>query len=338
MEIQSDYSLKELNTFGIDARAKQFAEAQSLEDLRTILEYGSFDQMPKLILGGGSNILFTKDFEGLVIRMLLKGIEVIGKDDSCIYIKAQAGENWDSFVSYAVNNNFGGIENLSLIPGTVGASPIQNIGAYGVEIKDVLHEVEGINLMTGKTETYGTQSCRFGYRNSIFKQELRNNFIITSVTYRLSLEPKVNISYEALKQELLGMPINNITVRDVSEAVKRVRMSKLPDPSVLGNAGSFFKNPEIEKEKFLQLKDKYQDLTGFETPSGKVKIPAGWLIQKSGWRGKRLGNTGSYEKQALILVNYGMASGKEVVELSRAIQSSVEEEFGVSLETEVNII
>ncbi|MGE5351787.1 MAG: UDP-N-acetylmuramate dehydrogenase [Acidobacteriota bacterium] len=338
MEIKSDYSVKELNTFGIEARAKKYAEAETLEDLRGLLESSEFREMPKMILGGGSNVLFTKDFDGLIIRMLLKGIEVVDKDETCVYVKAMAGENWDDFVSYTINHNYGGIENLSLIPGTVGASPIQNIGAYGVEIKDVLHEVEGINLTTGKTEVYDNQSCRFGYRNSIFKQELKNNFVVTSVTYRLSLEPKINISYEALKQELLGLTESEITIRDVSEAVKRVRMSKLPDPRVLGNAGSFFKNPEVEKDKFLELKSKFQDLTGFETATGKVKIPAGWLIQKSGWRGKKLGNAGSYEKQALILVNYGGATGKAVVELSRAIQESVEREFGVTLETEVNII
>lgn len=338
MEIKSDYSVKSLNTFGIEARVKKYADAGSLEDLRALLESDEFRSMPRLILGGGSNILFTKDFEGFAVRMLLKGIEILGKDDSCVYVKVQAGENWDDFVTFTLDNNFGGIENLSLIPGTAGASPIQNIGAYGVEIKDVLHEVEGINLATGNIELYDNQSCRFGYRNSIFKQELKNKFIITSVTYRLSLDPKINISYEALKQELLGLTEGEITIRDVSEAVKKVRRSKLPDPKELGNAGSFFKNPEVEKEKFLELKEKYQDLTGFETPSGKVKIPAGWLIQKSGWRGKRLGQAGSYDKQALILVNYGGATGKEVVELSRAIQSSVEHEFGVGLETEVNII
>jgi UDP-N-acetylmuramate dehydrogenase len=338
MEIKSDYSIKELNTFGIEARARKFAAAETLEDLRGLLESDEFRGMPRLILGGGSNVLFTKDFDGIVIKMLLKGIEVLGKDNSCVYVKARAGENWDDFVSYALENNFGGLENLSLIPGTVGASPIQNIGAYGVEIKDVLHEVEGINLLTGKTEVYDNSSCRFGYRNSIFKQELKNSFVVTSVTYRLSLDPRINVSYAALKQELLGLTESEITIRDVSEAVKRVRMSKLPDPSVLGNAGSFFKNPEIEKEKFLKLKAMHQDLTGYETQAGKVKIPAGWLIQKSGWRGKRLGNAGSYDKQALILVNYGGAAGKDVVELSRAIQASVEKEFGVHLETEVNII
>lgn len=338
MEIKQDYSLRDLNTFGIEAKAKRYAEAHTQEGLRGLLETDEFLKMPRMILGGGSNILFTKDFDGFVVRMLLKGIEVLYHDDSCVYVKAQAGETWDDFVNFALKNNYGGIENLSLIPGTVGASPIQNIGAYGVEIKDVLHEAEGINLATGKTEVYDNNSCHFGYRSSIFKKELKNNFVITSVTYRLSLNPEINISYEALKNELAGMTYAEISIRDVSAAVKKVRRSKLPDPKILGNAGSFFKNPEIEKNKFHELKDKYQDLTGFETASGKVKIPAGWLIQKAGWRGKRLGNAGSYEKQALILVNYGGASGKEVVELSGAIQASVEKEFGVILETEVNII
>ncbi|MCU7495593.1 MAG: UDP-N-acetylmuramate dehydrogenase [Ignavibacteria bacterium] len=336
MEIKTDYSLKNLNTFGIEVRVKKYAEADSLESLSACLS--EFSQMPKLILGGGSNILFTKDFDGLIIRMRLKGIELVHRDSSCVYVKAGAGEIWDDLVDYALNNNFGGLENLSLIPGTVGASPIQNIGAYGVEVKDVLHEVEGINLTTGKIEIYSNEACRFGYRNSLFKQELKNNFVVTSVTYRLSLEPKVNVSYEALKKELAASAEGEITIREVSEAVKRVRRSKLPDPGVLGNAGSFFKNPEIDKENFLELKAKHQDLTGYETPTGRIKIPAGYLIQKSGWKGRRLGNAGSYEKQALILVNYGGATGSEVLQLSSAIKESVYKEFGVHLETEVNII
>lgn len=338
MEIKSDYSIKDLNTFGIEVRAKKYAEAETLEDLRVLLADNESAYLQRLILGGGSNILFTKDFDGLVIRMMLKGIEIAGKNDDDVFVKAQAGENWDNFVSYCIDRNYGGIENLSLIPGTVGASPIQNIGAYGVEIKNVLHEVEGINIRSGEIETYGNESCCFGYRDSIFKHELKNNFIVTSVTYRLSVNPKINISYEALKKELQQAAEGEITIREVSEAVKRVRMSKLPDPKVLGNAGSFFKNPEISKEKFLVLKNEYQDLTGYETASGNIKIPAGWLIQRSGWRGRRLGNAGSYEKQALILVNYGGATGREVVELSKEIQNSVKMEFGIDLETEVNIM
>ncbi|MGE5399129.1 MAG: UDP-N-acetylmuramate dehydrogenase [Ignavibacteriales bacterium] len=338
MEIKSDYSIKKLNTFGLDVKARYFTVAETLSNFLELLDTREFREHPTLILGGGSNILFTRDFNGILVKNELKGITAIKEDEDSILIQAQAGEIWDDLVNYCVSRNYGGLENLTLIPGTAGASPIQNIGAYGVEVKDVIFSVEGIDIKTGKVQSFLNKDCRFGYRNSIFKQELKNRFIITSVVYKLAKNPRINLTYEALKNEFQDVNLNEITIGDVSETVKKVRRSKLPDPQVLGNAGSFFKNPEIDKEKFQALKQEYAGISGYQTEAGGIKIPAGWLIQQCGWKGKRTGEAGVYEKQALILVNYGNAKGVEILELSKKIQDTVLEKFGITLETEVNII
>lgn len=337
MNIVENHSLKKLNTFGLDVNARFYTEINSIDQISEIIEKEKFKNTPKLILGGGSNILFTHDFNGLVVRMLIKGIEEISCDDTTVVLKAGAGEVWDDLVKYCVERNYSGIENLSLIPGTVGASPIQNIGAYGSELKDVFVKLEGINLDNGNLETYNNDECKFGYRDSIFKHELKNKFIISSVFIRLARKLELNIEYEALKKELIGKDLDKLKVKDVSETVKRIRRSKLPDTEILGNAGSFFKNPEIIEEHFSSLKLKYPEIIGYQAKNGKIKVPAGWLIQKSGWKGKRIGNVGSYEQQALVLVNYGGASGKEVYDLSQTIINDVDEKFGIKLEREVNI-
>lgn len=337
MKIIENQSLKNLNTFGLDVNARFYTEVESIEQIREVLQSAKFKNTPLLIIGGGSNILFTKDFDGLVIRMLIKGVEEISCDDSSVILRVGAGEIWDDLVKYCVNKNYSGIENLSLIPGSVGASPIQNIGAYGSEVKDVFVKLEGINLTTGEIEFYNKEECKFGYRDSIFKHELRNKFIITSVFLKLTKQLKINIEYEALKKEFGNLDLSEITIKDVSETVSRIRRSKLPDTNVLGNAGSFFKNPEIGEEQFSNLKQQFPDIVGYTSKDGKIKVPAGWIIQKCGWKGKRVGNVGSYEKQALVLVNYGNASGKEVFDLSQTIINDVETKFGIKLEREVNI-
>ncbi len=338
MEIIKDHSLKRYNTFGIDAKAKFFVEAKSVEELSNILEFQNFKNEEKLILGGGSNILFTKDFDGLVIKNSIKGIDIIDQNEDFVFVKANSGEVWDEFVEFCVNKNFGGLENLSLIPGTVGASPIQNIGAYGTEIKDVFYELEALNVQNKSIEKFNLDDCNFGYRNSVFKCELKGKFVIISVTFKLQKNPKINLEYAALKNEIQNFDTKEISIKDIRDAVIKIRQSKLPDPEIYGNAGSFFKNPEIEKKHFENLKNEFPDIIGYGVSSNKIKVPAGWLIQKSGWRGKRVGNTGSFEKQALVLVNYGNATGEEIKNLSEEIKRSIKDKFNINLETEVNII
>ncbi|MGE5683023.1 MAG: UDP-N-acetylmuramate dehydrogenase [Bacillota bacterium] len=336
MEIKTNYPRKKLNTFALDVKALFYAEISEINQLSEL--YKDNPGVNKMIIGGGSNILFSKNYDGMLIRNMIKGIKIIFEDDETVLIEAGAGEIWDDLVKYTVGKNYGGMENLSLIPGTVGASPIQNIGAYGVEIKDIFKELKALNIETGEVETFSGENCRFGYRDSVFKKEFKNKYVITSVTYSLRKNRLVDIRYEALKNELIATGIKDPTIKEVRDIVCRIRKSKLPDPEVLGNAGSFFKNPEISKEQFDLLKAKYSDIPGYRTEGDMMKIPAGWLIQKCGWKGKRLGQTGVYEKQALVLINYGGATGREIVELSEAIKDSIKKEFGIILETEVNII
>lgn len=336
MEIKTNYPIKKLNTFALDVKARFYAEISEINQLSEL--YKDNPGVNKMIIGGGSNILFSKNYDGMLIRNMIKGIKIIFEDDETVLIEAGAGEIWDDLVKYTVGKNYGGMENLSLIPGTVGASPIQNIGAYGVEIKDIFKELKALNIETGEVETFSGENCRFGYRDSVFKKEFKNKYVITSVTYSLRKNRLVDIRYEALKNELIATGIKDPTIKEVRDIVCRIRKSKLPDPEVLGNAGSFFKNPEISKEQFDLLKAKYSDIPGYRTEGDMMKIPAGWLIQKCGWKGKRLGQTGVYEKQALVLINYGGATGREIVELSEAIKDSIKKEFGIILETEVNII
>ncbi len=337
-KVKEDFSLKEYNTFGISIKAKYFVEIDTLNQLKEIFKSEKFKNTNILLLGGGSNILFTKDFDGLVVKNNILGIEKISENEDTILIKSGSGENWHKFVLYCLDNNFSGIENLSLIPGTVGATPLQNIGAYGVEIKDVFHSLSAFEIATGEIKTFFNDDCHFGYRESIFKKELKNKYIIISVTFKLSKSPKINISYGAITDTLKEMGINNPTIKDVSKAVCYIRTKKLPDPLVIGNAGSFFKNPEITREHFKTLKEKFPDIVSYKTNTDNLKIPAGWLIEKSGWKGKTFDNYGVHKNQALVLVNYDDAKGEDINRLADQIKESIFNNFGINLEKEVNII
>lgn len=336
MTILENYSLKSQNTFGIDARARYYVEASSVDDFKALLDDATFKEMHQFILGGGSNILFTKDVEGIVIKNTIKGIELIHEDADFYYVKAGAGEIWHDLVLYCVANNYGGLENLSLIPGSVGAGPIQNIGAYGVEIKDTMLSLEALHIKDKTVRTFTNEACKFGYRESVFKNELKGQYIIVSVTYKLAKKPQLKTGYGAIEKELKSQGIEHPTIKDVSNAVIAIRSSKLPDPAVIGNAGSFFKNPEVAVAIYEGIKEKFPTLVAYDTPKGMKKLAAGWLIEQAGWKGKRLGDAGVHKLQALVLVNYGDASGAEIVDLSTKVIASVKEKFGVELEREVN--
>ena len=338
MKIIENYSLKSLNTFGVDVKTRYIAEIFSDNDLFKLLEDKEFESVRKFILGGGSNILFTKDFEGLVIKNSIPGINIIDEDDESIIIETGAGVNWDDFVSYCVEKKWCGVENLSLIPGTVGAAPIQNIGAYGQELKNVLYNLEGIFIETGEKKIFNNYECKFSYRESIFKNEFKNKFVITRIVFKLSKKPEVNISYPLVREELNNRKISDPKIRDLRKIVVDIRNSKLPDPKIIGNAGSFFKNPVVRNDKFKMLKEKYPELNSYPVDDDHVKLSAAALIEKCGWKGKRIGNCGSYEKQPLVIVNYGEATAGEILELANNIRSSVEENFEVTLQQEVNLV
>jgi len=342
MQIQSNISLKKYNTFGIDVLAKYFAPFTTIDEISELLEFNQpqtiNNKQQTLILGGGSNILFTKDFDGIVLKNELKGIETIKEDNEYVYVKVAAGENWHQFVLHCISNNWAGVENLSLIPGNVGASPMQNIGAYGVEIKDVFHSLEAFHLTEKKRISFSLDECAFGYRESVFKKRYKNEFVITSAVFRLYKQPKYNTSYGAIEQELQKMGVSELSIKAISDAVINIRSSKLPDPAVTGNAGSFFKNPEIDAEQYQNLIKAYPSLVGYTLPNNKVKLAAGWLIEQCGWKGHREGDAGCHAKQALVLVNYGTAKGPEIFDLSERIIHSVKDKFGIALEREVNII
>lgn len=338
MNLRQNISLKPYNTFGIDAKAKYFSTFSSTKDLKEILNSQLSILNSQLILGGGSNILLTKDFDGIVLKNEIKGIEVVKEDEDHIYIKAGAGENWHQFVLYCVNNNYAGVENLSLIPGNVGASPMQNIGAYGVEIKDVFHELEAFHKKEKIIQKFSLQECEFGYRESVFKNKYKNQFVITSVTYRLNKKPSFNTSYGAINQELEKMGVKELSIQAISQAVINIRSSKLPDPKQIGNAGSFFKNPIISNDQFNQLKKQFPSIVAFPSGADHTKLAAGWLIEQCGWKGYRKDDAGCYPKQALVLVNYGNATGQQVFQLSEEIIQSVQKKFTVTLEREVNLI
>jgi UDP-N-acetylmuramate dehydrogenase len=336
MQIQSNFSLKRYNTFGIDARARYFSTFSDIEELKELtIHYSPFTTF---ILGGGSNILFTKDFDGHVLKNNIRGIAKINEDEEYVYVKAGAGENWHQFVLFCIQNNWQGIENLSLIPGNVGASPMQNIGAYGVEIKEVFVELTAFSLREKSIKKFDLASCEFGYRESVFKRKYKDQFVILDVTYRLNKIPKYNTTYGALEKELERMKVNRLSIATISQAIINIRTSKLPDPAVIGNAGSFFKNPSVSKERFKDLKARFQNIVGYENSDGTVKLAAGWLIEQCGWKGFRRGDAGCYEKQALVLVNYGRATGSEIYDLSEEILRSVSKKFGVELEREVNTV
>ncbi len=339
MQIQENISLKLYNTFSINAAARYFTNFTSLYELEELFSFYTKNKLTNtLILGGGSNILLTQDFNGLVAKNEMKGIEVVKEDTDNIYVKAGAGENWHQFVLYCIEKNFAGVENLSLIPGNVGASPMQNIGAYGVEIKDVFYELEAYNIEDKKLTTFSNKDCEFAYRESVFKRKYKDKFIITSVTYSLNKTPKYNTSYGAITQELEKMGVKELSVAAVSQAVINIRQSKLPDPAVIGNAGSFFKNPTVPKEQFETLKLQFPNVVRYRVNDKEVKLAAGWLIEQCGWKGFRKGDAGCHAAQALVLVNYGNANGIDIYNLSTEIMNSVEEKFKVFLEREVNVI
>jgi len=339
LNIQENIDLRHFNTFGIHAKARFFITVRSLEELRILLQEPQWQALPRFILGGGSNILFTRDYEGLVIKNEIMGITRFHEDDNYVCLKVGAGENWHEFVLYCVAQGYGGIENLSLIPGTVGAAPIQNIGAYGAEIKDVFQELEAVGIADGVIQQFDNQKCEFGYRNSIFKSSHKNQFIIGNVTLRLSKNPIFNTSYGAIQTVLQDMKIKELTLKSVSDAVMHIRRSKLPDPKMIGNAGSFFKNPIILENQFIELQKKYPHIPHFSEGSPDlIKVPAGWLIEQCGWKGKRLGEVGVYDKQALVIVNYGSGTGADIQELARQIQASVFERFAVRLIPEVVMV
>jgi len=337
-EIKEDFSLHSFNTFHIDSVARYFTEVNSIEMVKELIHSGKLNEIPYLFLGGGSNLLFTGNFKGIVINIKNRGIEVLSRNDDTVVVKAQAGENWHEFVSFCVENGFGGLENLSLIPGNVGSCPIQNIGAYGVEIKDCFLSLEAIDLQTGELLAFSNEECRFGYRDSIFKRDLKGKFIIWSVTFELKLNPAVHLEYGAIKQELSAMGIENPTISDVSKTVCSIRQKKLPDPKVLGNAGSFFKNPTVNYKFAEKLLESFPKLISYKTGDDSVKLAAGWLIEQCGWKGFREGDAGVHENQSLVLVNYGNATGSNILTLAHRIQNSVYERFGVKLEMEVNVI
>ncbi len=341
MNIQKNFSLKNHNTFGVDVSAQYFAEVSSVEELLTVLKNPqlSIINFQPLFLGGGSNILFTKNFDGLVIQLNLKGIseEIISENE--VLVTSKAGENWHEFVQFCLAKNYGGLENLSLIPGNVGTSPMQDIGAYGTEIKDTFVSCKVLNLQTLEFEEFDHNKCNFGYRESIFKREGKGKYVILEVTFKLTTKThSIKTEYGAIKSELEHLGIENPTIQEVSKAVINIRQSKLPDPKVLGNAGSFFKNPTIPLSQFEELKKKVENIQGY--PNGDfVKVPAGWLIEQCGWKGKQIGNVASHELQSLVIVNKtGNASGKEIFDFSTMIIDSVKEKFGIELEREVNII
>jgi UDP-N-acetylmuramate dehydrogenase len=335
MQLTENVSLKPYNTFGIEVMAKYFAAFANTNQLAEILENKNEH---KLILGGGSNILFTKNYDGLVLKNEIVGIEKINEDDAYVYVRAGAGVGWHEFVLYCINNNFAGVENLSLIPGSVGASPMQNIGAYGVEIKDVFHELEAYNIEEKKLITFSKNDCAFGYRESIFKNKYKGQFVITSVTFQLNKIPKFNTSYGAIETELEKMGVQSLSIKAISDAVINIRQSKLPDPKIIGNAGSFFKNPTIQNTQFKKLKNEFPNIVGYAVGENETKLAAGWLIELCGWKGYRKGDAGCHEKQALVLVNYGNAIGEEILQLSAKIIDSVKLMFDVELHREVNVV
>ncbi|NNG27213.1 MAG: UDP-N-acetylmuramate dehydrogenase [Ignavibacteriaceae bacterium] len=338
MNILTDHPLQNYSTFGIDVKAKFFVEINSEDDINDLLHKKDFINEPKLVLGGGSNLLFIKDFDGLIFKISILGINIVEEDGDNVLIKAGAGVLWDDLVSYAIENNYGGIENLILIPGTVGAAPIQNIGAYGQELAETFHSLNGIYVESGEIKSFAKDECKFGYRDSIFKNELRNKIIITSVNLRLNKEPSAQLSYQEVISEVENQNILNPTIIDVSGIISNIRKEKLPHQNKLKNAGSFFKNPVISIKKYENIKDIYPDLKFYPVDDENVKIPAAWLIEKCQLKGKRKGSVGTHQNQPLVIVNFGGATGKEVLDFATMIKESVYEKFAISLEYEVNII
>ncbi len=337
MLIHRNFSLKKYNTFGIDVNAAYFAEVFSEEDLYDFLQKAYEYPHPPMIIGGGSNMLFLGDYPGTILKISTKGISVVKEDDKSVWVKASGGEDWDGFVAHCVEQGWGGLENLSLIPGKVGTAPVQNIGAYGVEVKDALTQLEALNILDFTTRIFTNAECRFGYRESIFKHDLKGKFIIINVTFRLSKNPVISIDYGNIREELAQTGVKNPGIHEVREAVCNIRKRKLPEPSIIGNAGSFFKNPVLSPAEHTLLKIKFPGMVSFPQDD-KFKIAAAWLIEQCGWKGKRIGDAGVHSTQPLVLVNHGNASGEEILALAERIKKDVKEKFSIELETEVNII
>ncbi len=338
MTIQENVSLKQFNTFGIEAKAKYFIEVKNKKELIEALYDNQFHMTKRLILGGGSNVLFTKNFDGVVVKVSIKGLKKTKENSDFVWVKAGAGESWHDLVLFAIENNWGGIENLSLIPGSVGAAPLQNIGAYGVEIKDTIHEVKALNIPHGEVHVFDKNDCQFGYRESIFKNEAKDKYVVLSITLKLAKKPIFNIEYGAIQEVLAQNPLSELSIKAISDAVISIRQSKLPNPAEIGNAGSFFKNPEISIAHYKKLRLSFDDIPSYPINAETVKVPAGWLIEKVGWKGFREGDIGVHDKQALVLVNYGNGTGLQVKALSDKIQKSIFDKFGIRLQTEVNIV
>ncbi|PAU95729.1 UDP-N-acetylenolpyruvoylglucosamine reductase [Aliifodinibius salipaludis] len=336
--VETDVDLKPYNTLNISARARYFATIESESQLKEVLRHPKTEGLKIMVLGGGSNVLFADDFDGLILHIEIKGREVVKENDEYVWLKIGAGENWHQAVRYCVEKGWGGIENLSLIPGTVGAAPIQNIGAYGVELEEVFEWLEAVDIEGRETRRYEKGDCNFGYRDSIFKGELKGVVIVTNVVLKLSKNPELNTSYGAIQSEIEKRNIDELTIRDISDIVIDIRNSKLPNPDLLGNAGSFFKNSIVENDVFERIKMEYPEAPGYEMGDQKMKVPAGWLIEEAGWKGKVVGNTGTYKQQALVIVNHGGATGGEILNLADQIKESVEEQFGIALVPEVNIV
>lgn len=335
MKIQHNISLKNYNTFGIDVIAKRFITISSVYELQQLIR----TEKELFLISGGSNMLLTSNIDKLVVHLNIKGISIDREYNNTVHLTVNAGENWHEFVLWCISQNYGGIENLSLIPGNVGTCPIQNIGAYGVEVKDVISRVEAVEIATGKLTSFSNADCNFGYRNSIFKNEAKGKYIITSVSFELTKnEHTTDTSYGAIEKELTKNNIDKPTIKNISDAVIAIRQSKLPDPKEIGNSGSFFKNPVISKKHFEKLQKKHPNIPSYTVSENEIKVPAGWLIEQSGFKGKRFGNFGVHEKQALVLVNYGNANGKEIYELAQKIQQTIKENFEIDLEIEVNVI
>ncbi len=340
LKIQESVSLKPYNTFGFESKASFFVEIREVEELKELINSELWVEKPHFILGGGSNILLRNNFHGLVILNNVQGIKKISESESEVLVEVGGGVNWHDFVIYSINQNLGGIENLSLIPGTVGAAPMQNIGAYGVEIKDTFHSLEAVNLETGNIEIFKNADCQFGYRESVFKKKLKGKYFINSVTFKLVPEAKhqLDMTYGAIRETLAQKSILKPTIKDVSNAVIAIRQSKLPDPKLIGNSGSFFKNPVVSTEKFEELRLKHPEIPGYVLNDDEVKLAAGWLIEKAGWKGHKENGVGVHAKQALVLVNLGTGSGEAIEALANKIQDSVSDIFGVQLSPEVNFI
>jgi UDP-N-acetylmuramate dehydrogenase len=334
LPVQHHYSLRQLNTFGVAASAQAYLPVTDAAQLEQVRQDATLAALPRLVLGGGSNILLTRDFPGLVLHMGIKGIEIVGEDETATYVRAAAGENWHQFVLWTLEHGLGGLENLSLIPGSVGAAPIQNIGAYGIEIKDRFHALTLFDFATGEQRVLDKAACRFAYRDSVFKHELRDRAVVLDVTFALPKQWQPNVRYADVAQELAARSISEPTPQDISTAVIAIRTRKLPDPAVIGNAGSFFKNPVVTPAQRDSLLQRYPQMVNYAQPDGSVKLAAGWLIDQCGWKGRTAGAAGVYENQALVLVNRGGASGADIAQLAAAIQADVAQRFDVQLEPE----